>query len=600
MKKTIKKICATISFTIIAIIVFGALLLGITNYTYTNRVLPRIYLGDEYLGGKNYNEVKKIIDASITQRSAKIILTDGTRSWSLDKGDIGLDINTSQSAKQALNWGRNKSVVRSFTEQLSLIAQVANLKVSYTIDQEKLNTKINEIAGEIDTMEQDATLLVQDGVITEQDAKEGERLSKETLDVLINKKLSTLSSETIQLPVETIIPKVYREGLADAKTKLEYLIKNDIELINKETKYQVSKEQIFQWLDLFASSVRTDNRGYVLGVSLNQEKVKAYLATLAEAIDQEPINAKLVFKDNKVSVFNTAQAGRKLDTKKALTMIEDALLNAKVQTIELPVAEVEPEISDAKINQLGLNEIIGKSTTSFVKSPANRIHNIKNGTSQLSGFLIEPNTDFSVVARLGEVNDKSGYLPELVIKENRTIPEYGGGLCQVSTTLFRAALEAGLPIIERQNHSYRVSYYEPPVGLDATVYLPKPDLKFKNNTPGYILVQGYVEENNLTFELYGTKDGRVAKLEGPFTSGYTDPPAPIYIETDTLAPGETKQIEKAHKGASAVAYYKVYNKDGKEVNNQTFKSKYKAWAAQYLVGKTPANPENTDSSPSSE
>ena len=301
-----------------------------------------------------------------------------------------------------------------------------------------------------------------------------------------------------------------------------------------------------------------------------------------------------------MSVFNTAQAGRKLDTKKALTMIEDALLNAKVQTIELPVAEVEPEISDAKINQLGLNEIIGKSTTSFVKSPANRIHNIKNGTSQLSGFLIEPNTDFSVVARLGEVNDKSGYLPELVIKENRTIPEYGGGLCQVSTTLFRAALEAGLPIIERQNHSYRVSYYEPPVGLDATVYLPKPDLKFKNNTPGYILVQGYVEENNLTFELYGTKDGRVAKLEGPFTSGYTDPPAPIYIETDTLAPGETKQIEKAHKGASAVAYYKVYDKDGKEVNNQTFKSKYKAWAAQYLVGKTPANPENTDSSPSSE
>jgi len=145
-----------------------------------------------------------------------------------------------------------------------------------------------------------------------------------------------------------------------------------------------------------------------------------------------------------------------------------------------------------------------------------------------------------------------------------------------------------------------VSYYEPPVGLDATVYLPKPDLKFKNNTPGYILVQGYVEENNLTFELYGTKDGRVAKLEGPFTSGYIDPPNPIYTVTDTLTSGETKQIEKAHKGASSVVYYKVFDKDGKEINNQTFKSKYKAWPARFLVGKLPDNTENASAASLSE
>ena len=592
MKKIIKKICAIIGFTFIAIIVLGSLLLGITNYAYANRVLPRVYLGDEYLGGKTFNEVKKVVETNVSHIGPKIIFINGVKSWSIDKVDIGLNVNGSQSAKQALDWGRDDSIIQSFIEQFALLVKPGNVAVAYSINQAELDKKIESIAQEIDKIEKDATLFVQGETIIEQDAEEGARLNKEKISYLIARQINAFSSEAIPLPIDTITPKVYREGLSSAKTKLEYLIKNDIELVNKENKYQVSKEQIYEWLDLFASSARADNRGYVLGVSLNQEKVKAYLTALAETIDQDSVNAKLVFKESKVSVFSPAQKGKKLDTKKALSMIEDALLNIKVQTIELPVAEVEPEISDARINQLGLNEIIGKSTTSFIKSPANRIHNIKNGTAQLSGFLIEPDTEFSVVTRLGVVNDKSGYLPELVIKENRTVPEYGGGLCQVSTTLFRAALEAGLPIIERQNHSYRVSYYEPPVGLDATVYLPKPDLKFKNNTPGYILVQGYVEENNLTFELYGTKDGRVAKLEGPFTSGYTDPPSPIYTETDTLPPGETKQIEKAHKGASSVAYYKVFDKDGKEINNQTFKSKYKSWPAQFLIGKSPDNPEN--------
>ncbi|OIP06029.1 hypothetical protein CO101_01595 [Candidatus Berkelbacteria bacterium CG_4_9_14_3_um_filter_39_23] len=600
MKKIIKKICAIIGFTLIAIIALGSLLLGITNYAYANRVLPRVYLGNEYLGGKTFNEVKKVVETNVSHIGPKIIFTNGVKSWSIDKVDIGLNVNGSQTATQALDWGRDDSIIQSFIEQFTLLVKPSNVAVAYTINQAELDKKIESIAQEIDKIEKDATLIVQDGTITEQDAEEGVRLNKEKISGLIARQINTFSSEAIPLPIGIITPKVYREGLSNAKNKLEYLIKNDIELVNKENKYQVSKEQIYEWLDLFASSARTDNRGYVLEVSLNQEKVKAYLVTLAGTIDQDSVNAKLVFRENKVSVFNPAQKGKKLDTEKALSMIEDALLNAKTQTIELPVAEVEPEISDAKINQLGLNEIIGKSTTSFAKSPANRIHNIKNGAAQLSGFLIEPNTEFSVVTRLGEVNDKSGYLPELVIKENRTVPEYGGGLCQVSTTLFRAALEAGLPIIERQNHSYRVSYYEPPVGLDATVYLPKPDLKFKNNTPGYILVQGYVEENNLTFELYGTKDGRVAKLEGPFTSGYIDPPNPIYTVTDTLTSGETKQIEKAHKGASSVVYYKVFDKDGKEINNQTFKSKYKAWPARFLVGKLPDNTENASAASLSE
>ena len=128
--------------------------------------------------------------------------------------------------------------------------------------------------------------------------------------------------------------------------------------------------------------------------------------------------------------------------------------------------------------------------------------------------MIKPGAEFSFITTLGPVDETTGYLPELVIKPNATVPEYGGGMCQVSTTAFRAALNAGLKITERTNHAYPVSYYNPQ-GLDATVYIPKPDLRFINNTPGYILIQTKIVGTQLFFDFYGTNDGRSVTLQGP-------------------------------------------------------------------------------------
>ena len=128
---------------------------------------------------------------------------------------------------------------------------------------------------------------------------------------------------------------------------------------------------------------------------------------------------------------------------------------------------------------------------------------------------MKPGEEFSFNTRLGEVGPQEGYLPELVIKQNKTVPEYGGGLCQVSTTFFRAAILAGLEITERFPHAFAVKYYSPQ-GFDATIYPPHPDLRFKNDTPAHILVQTRIEKTKLYFELYGTNDGRTVKLDGPY------------------------------------------------------------------------------------
>jgi len=202
--------------------------------------------------------------------------------------------------------------------------------------------------------------------------------------------------------------------------------------------------------------------------------------------------------------------------------------------------------------------------------------------------LIAPAEVFSFNQALGEVSDKTGYKPAYVIKEKKTILDDGGGVCQVSTTLFRAALAAGLPIEERHAHAYRVSYYEQGgfgPGLDATVYAPKIDLKIKNDTPAYILIQTKVDTKNaiLTFELYGTSDGRKAIVGKPRVWDQVPPPPDLYQDDPTLPKGEVKQVDFAAWGARTAFDWKV-ERNGETLQNRTFYANFQPWQAIYLRG----------------
>ena len=310
----------------------------------------------------------------------------------------------------------------------------------------------------------------------------------------------------------------------------------------------------------------------------------------------------------KVINFEPPQDGRLLDQERTIDGIiknvEDKV-NGYVgnEEIELFIKQVYSSVTSLSTEVLGIKELIGKATTPFAGSPANRIANIKNGTKFLSGILVKPGEEFSTVTALGKIDNTTGYLPELVIKGDRTVPEFGGGLCQVSTTLFRALLNAGLPITSRQAHSYRVSYYEKDgddnyigPGLDATIYQPQPDLKFVNDTDNTILIWGYVKGNKVTFEIYGTRDGRKAEVIGPKKLSETPPGDPIYAETDTLPKSVTKQIETPHPGGTATATYRVTYTNG-EVKEQIFKSSYRAWPARYLVGTGDGNQTTNHNNP---
>lgn len=255
----------------------------------------------------------------------------------------------------------------------------------------------------------------------------------------------------------------------------------------------------------------------ILTRRLETDVLKEFIRNLAGEVNQEPVNARFgVDETGKVIVRVPEKNGLVLNEAQSLSILTQALETDESENINirLPGELARAKIASSDKERLGLNELIGEGKTNFKGSPKNRVFNINRSLKQFDGVLIAPGEEFSFVDYLGEVDGEHGYLPELVIKHNRTEPEFGGGICQVSTTVFRAAIYSGLKITERKNHAYPVQYYKP-YGMDATIYIPKPDLKFENNTPGYILMQPVVEGTDLTFQFYGTKDGRKVSVDGP-------------------------------------------------------------------------------------
>ncbi|MCK5472165.1 VanW family protein, partial [Candidatus Gracilibacteria bacterium] len=219
--------------------------------------------------------------------------------------------------------------------------------------------------------------------------------------------------------------------------------------------------------------------------------------------------------DGKIEFEGVAKSGRTVNAEELFTRISAAIENEN-REIEIPfrILTAPVKVTD-ELRNLGIRELVGEAMTSYDGSPANRQHNIRTAARKLNGILIPPGEEFSFLKSLGLVTTRTGYLRELIIKEGDVVPEIGGGVCQVSTTFFRTALAAGIPITQQKSHSLKVHYYFPP-GLDATVYPGSADLKFLNNTDHPLLIQAEVEETMLRVNFFGTSDGRSVKLAGPF------------------------------------------------------------------------------------
>ncbi len=274
--------------------------------------------------------------------------------------------------------------------------------------------------------------------------------------------------------------------------------------------------------------------------------------------------------------------GQTVNLEAAADMTIEAIKTGTVHVM-LPVSEVAPTVivTDSELKAQGVKELVTVGESDFSNSPKNRRHNIAVGLSKFQGHVIPKDAVFSFNETLGPVDGTTGYLRELVIKGDQTVPDYGGGLCQVSSTAYRGIWEYGFPIVQRRNHSYMVNHYAPQ-GTDATVYPGVIDMRFKNDSPGALVMQTYAEGDLAYFLYYGTKDDRSSEVVGPFIWAQTSPPADKTQLTLDLKPGERKKVGERVPG-QRVAWFRNVEQDGKKTVFGAY-SVYEARPLFYLVG----------------
>ncbi|MCA9364430.1 MAG: VanW family protein [Candidatus Moranbacteria bacterium] len=284
-------------------------------------------------------------------------------------------------------------------------------------------------------------------------------------------------------------------------------------------------------------------------LTVDRSRVSEYLQDTARFVHKEPVNATFEMRDGQLSVLSSSKDGVNLNISETADRIvtflsESSSANflASPGAVSMAIEIVAPTVDSHNISTLGITDVVGEGRSNFSGSSSDRIYNIKTAASRFHGQLLAPGEELSFVDLLGPVDGDHGYKEELVIRNNRTEPEFGGGICQVSTTLFRAAIFSGLEITARRNHSYPVKYYAP-VGFDATIYVPRPDLRFVNNTPGHILIQLAVEGTELIVRFYGTSDGRSVAMDGPHITDRGDDGSlkTTFTQTVTSADGTVRE-----------------------------------------------------------
>lgn len=600
-KKSVIKPIAISAVFLLLIFLAGNFLIWKNNYQ--DKIYPGIKISDLNLGGRTLAEAQNLIAArtqeiekaglSFQSSEKTIILESTTSSFSSDLAYQIFYFDVAETAQLAFGSESDRNFIKYLLNRFKSKSS-KEIKPVYTLNKEKIISFLEENFKELNIEPGNAYFSLTNSEsdnprLKNNQEKIGKKINYEAALTEITANLDSLKNKAIILKTQSQYPIVKQVDISGLEPEAQKIIsRGDLNLrwqeAGEETttaKYwKIKPDKLITWI----SVQKIDDK---LALSLDREKIKQYLRLeVSPEIDKEAIQPRFEIKDGRVTSWQTGKNGRQIDLEASAVKITEELLNGKNE-ISLIAKDITSE-SLAAENSFQIKEIIGTGHSNFVGSPANRRHNIKVGADSLHGLLIKPREEFSLLKSLGNIDGTAGYLQELVIKGNKTVPEYGGGLCQIGTTVFRTALATGLPITQRQNHSYRVSYYEP-AGTDATIYDPRPDLRFINDTGNYILIQARIVKNDLYFDFWGVKDGRIATTTYPTIYNIVKPQATKIVETEDLKPGEKKCTESSHNGADAYFDYKVIYPDGATttpIQETRFKSHYVPWQAVCLVGKT--------------
>lgn len=579
-----------ISTIVLLIVMMSGLIINF-ELKYANKFYPHTVVAGEDVSGKTYQEVFGMVeekagslekDGFLVQVSSSTMkipsfspgLTPDTVVEYFKVGDYKTEL------AKAYRLGRHGALFERIWEQLNLAFSYNEVKFPYTLQEDAVRSLVSNSLDSILKKKNEAQFRTSNGWVEIIPDNIGETADQEEIIIGLKYSLATLGSAGITAPVKSDLPVVTTKRLEVISDFVRELAqKSQVEAKFDGFTTYISGLKLAGWITL------KDEPG--ISIVINKEKLEAYVrANVDPYVADAPRNSRFEMRDGVLVEIVTGLPGQAVDISSFYNQLNEAISNMHLENavpIKLSVGLITeaPRVTKDTISIYGIKDLVGTVKTSFKGGTANRIHNITTGLSKINGLLLAPGQEFSAVNAIGVVDEASGYVEELVIKADATVKEFGGGLCQIATTLFRLALNAGFPVTERVNHRYVVGYYGP--GLDATIYGPHPDLKFVNDTKGYLLLQGRIVDQTLILELYGQKDGRIATVTEPIITDRIPPPPPKYIPAFDMPLGTQKCTERAIYGVTSDVTYSVTYPDGR-LAIQDFHSIYQPWAQVCLVG----------------
>lgn len=531
-----------------------------------NKIFPNIYVSSVYLGDKDKDNALNYFESNYNLAPKITININGTKNDILTS-EIIESIDYKKTIDRAYNYSNSGNIFLDLYTKSKLVIKPVNLHPVIKVNDKKLLETLLILSNKTGGKPVNPSASLVNGEIIINAGVDGIEMNiEDTREKMINS-IVYLKNDKVTVNFKEIKAKLDTKEVELFKFQAQKLKGLKIELKSDEETIIINNSELISFLT---------------PTGFSDDLIKAKILEISRRLNRSPQDSVFIVENEKVKEFSPSKDGITVDEKKLLSEIK----NLQPEII-IPVVKASPKIKTEDVNSLGIKTLLGKGSSNFRGSIPNRIYNINLAQSKFKGILVPPNEIVSFNNILGDVSAFTGYKSAYVIMDGKTVLGDGGGVCQVSTTLFRAVLSAGLPVVERRAHAYRVGYYEQGFspGLDATVYSPTTDFKFKNDTPAYILIQPIIDLNNhaLTFEIYGTNDGRIATVSKPIITSSSAPAEDLYQDDPTLKAGVIKQIEHKAYGAKVIFDYKV-TRNGGELINQRFVSNYRPWQAVYLRG----------------
>lgn len=568
---------------------------------YAGRIFPGVSVAGVDLSGLTPAEAAVKLNQTLSYPvSGKILFRDGEKAWVATPAELGMVFDPSSSAMSAYQLGRSGGLFDALSGQIKARAHGAYVQPVIVFDQRVAYQYLRQIGLQVDQPVREAGLSLEGMNVIATPGQIGRELKMEATLVYLGAQLQTFSDGEVPLVIQEVQPQVID---VSAQAEVARQILSQPLTIVVPNAGAVNPGPFVYDVQILANMLGVQKTESGVQVVLNTTGLSEMLQPVKMRTDRPARDAKFIFNDDTrlLEVIEESQTGLVVDVDASVKAINEALLRGE-HTVPLVVVEDQPRVSSTTTGaELGITELLWSETSYFYGSSAERIQNIQAASARFHGVLVAPGEVFSMGATMGDVSLESGFAEALIIYGGRTIKGVGGGVCQVSTTLFRAAFFAGFPIVERYSHAYRVSYYEMTAsgavdprlaGLDATVYFPLVDFKFKNDSPYWILMETYVNVSarTLTWKFYSTKDGRTVTWDTTGPTSVVSAPAPLYEENPELRKNEMKQVDWAANGANVTVTRTVW-RGGAVLFQDQIRTHYEPWRAICQYGPDSKNPE---------